>query len=306
MPSINNIRSFIAIVEHGCFSHAAASINITQATLTKRIQHLENEMDCQLFNRTTCKVTLSSSGHALLENWSKSLQLFDQGVDCLKDHKRSIQPIIKVGLNPAVVRTIGEQFINKVKHRMPAVNAVVNLPSSALQIEMVLDGRLDIGFVSSVEGIESIPGISSMKVLAIPMRVVCHVENRVSSLNSISIKELATLDHVFGMRDIYTADFRLVSQAFDSFAVKWNIVKEHLHTDTIFLSIRGDKKLVAIHPLDKERLLPAGLTSIPIVDPTLYSDSFFIWKSGTESPVTLEAIDIVHQLVGAQPYSGLV
>lgn len=301
MPNINHIRSFVAIVDHGCFSHAATSLNVSQATLTKRIKHLEGELDCQLFNRTTRQVTLSSSGHVLLNSWTKCLNMYDLGIDSLKEHLNSIRPTLKIGLNNISIRTIGEEFVKKVGAMIPDVSPSIILSPSHQQIQMIKDGRLDVGFIADPEDPDILSDIASLSVLQTPMKLICNVENRISLERIIKFEMLAEFDHVCGMHDVYISEIEKIKKIFKSKSLKWNVVREHLHTDSIFSAIRKNKKLVAIHALQKDTLLPAGLTYLDIIEPSVLFNILFIWDPSTNSPNTIQAVDLIKQIVSAQP-----
>lgn len=290
MPSINQMKSFIAVVEHGRFSHAAESLNITQTTLTKRIKQLESELDCQLFNRTTRCVTLSSSGHVILHSWVKSLQMYDIGIDALKDHVKNLRPCIKIGLNNFAIRTVGEEYMKKIAKVVHEFTPIIIVSSSHAQIEMVRDGRLDIGFISETKSMTLEPDLKAITVMSTPFRVICNKKNKLSQQKSITVTELAKYDHVFGMKDVYKNDVKNIEAVFNKLSLKWNIVKEHLHTDGIYESVRNNRDLVSLYPVQKDFLLPIGLTSIAVTDPNISSNIQLIWNKNSNRPGAISAI----------------
>lgn len=59
------LRYFLAVVDHGNFSRAAAACNVTQPTLSVGIAKLEALLDHQLFRRTNRRVELTEAGARL-------------------------------------------------------------------------------------------------------------------------------------------------------------------------------------------------------------------------------------------------
>lgn len=51
LPNIRHLAAFAATVRHGTVTRAAEDIALTQPALTQAIARLENELDCQLFER---------------------------------------------------------------------------------------------------------------------------------------------------------------------------------------------------------------------------------------------------------------
>src|SRR5579871_4194620 len=60
------LKSFIAIAETGTFGQAAATVNRTQSALSLQIKKLESQLGCDLFDRSSRKVTLTPEGEIFL------------------------------------------------------------------------------------------------------------------------------------------------------------------------------------------------------------------------------------------------
>lgn len=63
---IELMRTFIRIVEAGSLSAAAAQMNTTQATVSRRLQSLEALLGAKLILRTTHAMKLTDDGETLL------------------------------------------------------------------------------------------------------------------------------------------------------------------------------------------------------------------------------------------------
>lgn len=66
LPSIDNLRCFVAAAQSLNFRSAARAVNLTPAALGQRIKQLEDQLGAPLFNRTTRSVALTAAGLALL------------------------------------------------------------------------------------------------------------------------------------------------------------------------------------------------------------------------------------------------
>jgi DNA-binding transcriptional LysR family regulator len=63
---VPHLRYVVAAAEHRSFRRAAAALNITQPTLSKRIRELEDRLGMLLFERSTGGAQLTASGEDLL------------------------------------------------------------------------------------------------------------------------------------------------------------------------------------------------------------------------------------------------
>ena len=70
-----SLKSFIAIAETGTFSHAADVVGRTQSALSLQIKKLEQSLGCELFARTSRKVTLTEQGEIFLGYAKRIVQL---------------------------------------------------------------------------------------------------------------------------------------------------------------------------------------------------------------------------------------
>ncbi len=66
-PSWDDYRYFLATSEAGSFTKAANDLGVTQPTLSRRIEHLEQQLGVRLFNRMQSGVALTAVGESILD-----------------------------------------------------------------------------------------------------------------------------------------------------------------------------------------------------------------------------------------------
>lgn len=64
--TINQLRAFVAVCDHGSFSGAARELRRAQSAISHAISALESAFDCVLFKRNARKATLTAAGRSLL------------------------------------------------------------------------------------------------------------------------------------------------------------------------------------------------------------------------------------------------
>lgn len=67
MDFVQSLRTFVRVVDAGSFVHAADQLGTSNAAVTRQVAALEKHLDARLLNRTTRKLSLTSSGQAFLE-----------------------------------------------------------------------------------------------------------------------------------------------------------------------------------------------------------------------------------------------
>ena len=63
---IDLLRTFLAVVDGGGVTPAAAALNMSQAAASQQVKRLEEMLDCRLFERVGRRLVLAPAGERLL------------------------------------------------------------------------------------------------------------------------------------------------------------------------------------------------------------------------------------------------
>jgi len=64
---LRKLEYFLAVVEHGTLTKAAAALHLAQPSLSQMIKTLERDLGTQLFHRVGRRLVLSPAGHVLID-----------------------------------------------------------------------------------------------------------------------------------------------------------------------------------------------------------------------------------------------
>src|SRR5437660_12438670 len=99
---IHQLRYFIAVVDEGSFSRAAAREHVAQPSLSQQIQKLEAEMGERLFDRLPRSVVVTEAGKCLLEYARKILAEIADARRCVDELKGEGAGRLAVGGIPTI------------------------------------------------------------------------------------------------------------------------------------------------------------------------------------------------------------
>ncbi|MAM70578.1 MAG: LysR family transcriptional regulator [Gammaproteobacteria bacterium] len=146
--NLDELKAFLAIVEHQSFTLAAEKIHLTQPAISKRIAKLEDSLGVRLFDRISNKVLLTESGQLLLERANELLR-------DLEDIERAIHNLsgdISGSVRFATSHHIGLHRLPPVFeefHReYPAVGLDVRFLDSEQACQQVSRGELEFAVVT--------------------------------------------------------------------------------------------------------------------------------------------------------------
>ncbi len=104
------LRYFLAVVEHGNFTRAAESCNVTQPTLSVGIARLEESVGQRLFHRSNRRVDLTPTGAQFAEHARRIEAQFNLAEEAMKQHRPDA--IVRLGvlstLPTAIVAAMAE------------------------------------------------------------------------------------------------------------------------------------------------------------------------------------------------------
>ncbi|MBC8742993.1 LysR family transcriptional regulator [Paraburkholderia sp. UCT31] len=141
------LRSFVAVVQEGGFTHAAARLNLTQSAVSAHLRRLEKQIGRDLLVRTTRSVTLTVDGELLL-GYARAILALNQDARAQLLRGPS-EGTIRVGLSEdlANVRLMHVMQAFAVRYPRIAFSIRVGIPGELLQamdhseLDVVIGGR---------------------------------------------------------------------------------------------------------------------------------------------------------------------
>jgi DNA-binding transcriptional LysR family regulator len=90
---LRELRTFVAVIEEGCFSGVAQRMNLSQPTISCTIRSLEKHCGVQLLARTSAGVVMTTAGRLLLAEARAVLAPHEQAVAAMSggcDERQSL------------------------------------------------------------------------------------------------------------------------------------------------------------------------------------------------------------------------
>jgi DNA-binding transcriptional LysR family regulator len=150
---IRQLKTFIAIAEHGTFAKAADAIGLTPSAVSQQIQALESEVRTALFDRSTRPITLNSHGLQMLEAAHNLVRSADDVIDAISG--RAIGGTFTVGSVRSSAISLLPRAIVALKTDYPSLKIKLHVGNTDELLNDVVSGRLDSAMVAEYSGFPS-------------------------------------------------------------------------------------------------------------------------------------------------------
>src|SRR5215471_9841304 len=118
---IHQLRYFVAVVEEGSFSRAAAREHVAQPSLSQQIQKLEVDVGERLFDRLPRSIAVTEAGECLLPYVRKILVEIADARRCVEDLKHDVAGRLTVEALPTIAPYVLPTLIGRFRDRYPKV-----------------------------------------------------------------------------------------------------------------------------------------------------------------------------------------
>ena len=140
---LRQLKYFVTVAKTLNFSEAARRLYITQGTLSQQIKQLEDELDSQLFARTSHSVTLTEAGEELLPLAQNALAASDVCRDKMTDLRKALSGTLNIGVThsfSALLTDTVKDFLKK----YPRVKLNIFYKTASELMEMVRKKEVDL------------------------------------------------------------------------------------------------------------------------------------------------------------------
>jgi DNA-binding transcriptional LysR family regulator len=150
MPTLIDVdlfRTFLAIVETGSFTRAAAEVHKTQSAVSMQMKKLEERVGRPLFERGARAVRLTPDGHRMLDYAQRIVRLNEETLAAFTEP--ALQGMATLGVPDDYADRLLPRVLSAFARTHPHVELVVNCHSSEALANSIAKGTLDLAIITS-------------------------------------------------------------------------------------------------------------------------------------------------------------
>ncbi len=190
LPSVRQLRAFVAIYHSGHLSAAAEQLSLTQPAVTALLRELEDKLGLRLFDRTTRTLRRTEAATEAIEYAQRVLAELDAMGTSMAELAGSRRGRVRVAATSTVASTLLPPVIRRFQQQFPGVKVVIDDCAPDEFVERILGERVDLG-LGTLEA--PTPGLVEQVVLRDSLCAVALAGPGFADGRSISWKQLAAL-----------------------------------------------------------------------------------------------------------------
>jgi len=179
------LKEFIKLTENMSYSETAYSLYLSQSTLSRHIQNLEEDLGIALFNRTSRKVTLTKYGEQFLLYAKEILKIENNFNEELKQSLEEDGKTIKILSDYNMI-----YFMIGFRHKNPDFMVQLLEPPRNLLIDYLLDNTCELAFLKETE--ENNKKFNYINYTSDSLVAVLPCTHKYANLNEISLEKLSS------------------------------------------------------------------------------------------------------------------
>jgi len=180
------LETFLAVVEEGSFSRAAARLHRTQPAVSQTIRRLEEDLGEALFDRSSRQGQLTDAGALLKEYAEKLLNLRTEVRGALTELRSAERGRLAIAANEFTSLYL-LPLLHEFRRACPMVHVSVTRSLASRVAEMILNHSVELGMLSFMP---EDPTLRSVVVATDELAFVVHPKHPLAGAKKVSIKEL--------------------------------------------------------------------------------------------------------------------
>ena len=148
LPSFSQLRAFVALCDHQHFGEAAATLGVSQPSLSQAITALEKRVGGELVERTTRRVLVTPLGETLLPFAREAVLAAESFNDAVASQGAALTGTMRLGLIPTLAPYMAPVILDGLPAELPDLHPELREMVTGDILDMLGQGRLDAAVIA--------------------------------------------------------------------------------------------------------------------------------------------------------------
>lgn len=204
---IRQLNYFVVLARLTSFGRAAEQLNITQSTLSRSIQTLEQELGLQLFDRGPKGALLTEEGMFLIDRAENILMSFNNMRHDIKLWTKGELGTVRLGLGPAVSGAFMADLLKEIVIRFPKMKIQAKIGDMRELRESLMAGHIDF-LVNTDKQLRYDPRVSSKPIGNLPVSLFVRAGHPLLNKKKLNAADISQ----YPLTTAYFADYSKITE----------------------------------------------------------------------------------------------
>ncbi|HEY0008347.1 MAG TPA: LysR family transcriptional regulator [Tepidisphaeraceae bacterium] len=292
---LRQLRYFVAVAEELHFGRAAKRLHMTQPPLSQTVFALEEMLGAPLFDRNRRGVALTAAGAALLPEARRLLGQAGELPEMVRRAAFGETGKLVLAFVSSADYSVLPPLLRAYRAAYPQVQITLQEATSDLQLEELLEGRIDVGLLipplpdKAKAELDYLPVLNEPLILASPADLP-----EVRGKKEVNLHELPPLPLIIFPRTISPGLYDAILGVFRAAGITPVIGQEAIQMQTI-VSLVSAGMGIALVPKSVCNLGRLGVEYRALTQATPLVETGIAWRRNNPSPVLKGFVDLVRK-----------
>lgn len=295
------LEAFVQVAAHHSFSRAAEALQLTQPSITARIQALERELGEKMFERGGRSVRLTDAGTILLPYAERILQMLREAKEGVEE-VRSVQAgRLRLGSALTISTYVLPRILRTFHSRYPGVEVMVHTGRSEQVLNMLLSDEVQVGLAHSLVH----PDVETVDLYADEVILVANPDHPFAANRQATIEEVGSQPVILADRG--SSYYSLTHGLFRQAGVVPNVAMELDSMEATKRMVEEGLGIALLPRVCLERELKQGLlTEVAITNaPAISRQIALIYRKSRKRVRTVQAfLEVLRSIYGLELPAG--
>lgn len=144
LPTVKQLRYFVALESHEHFGRAAKACFVSQSAFSTAIRELESTLSVQLVDRTNKNVTITHSGRQIAVEARRCLRNIEGLVELARSNQQPLTGELHIGIIPTIAPFLLPCIMPELRKEFPQLKLFLTEDITQRIYTKLMDGELDL------------------------------------------------------------------------------------------------------------------------------------------------------------------
>ncbi len=175
LPTIRQLRYFIALERHRHFAQAARACFVSPSAFSIAIRDLERLLDVQLVDRTNKQVTITATGQDVANQARCCLRDLEHLIELAQNQRNPLSGRLKLGIIPTIAPFLLPRVLPRLRRHYPELRLYLHEGLTEDLYGRLMSGDIDLILIALPYELR---GVTTLPLFDDPFYLACHAQTR--------------------------------------------------------------------------------------------------------------------------------